>query len=94
MSRDIRLINQHDVAVIKSVEFSDDVALLVRMDRLNETRFEGFGFLNQLLPATFDRCSVLFDLINLRHQVHVAIVFAVVAHFFEGLWIDIPENVS
>lgn len=88
------LIDQDDVSVVKSVEFTNDVALLVWNDWSNESGFHALDFVEELAPSSFNTSSVLLDLVDLGDEVHVSAFLGVVADLLESLWINVSKDVS
>lgn len=89
-----RLVNQDTVSVVKTVELSYNMVLLVRDNWLHEARLDASGFLDELDPLGLDAGSLLLDLGDLRDKVHVPAVLAVAADLLESLWVDVSKDVS
>lgn len=70
------------------------MVFLVRDDWLDEAWLAALGFLEELGPSGFDAGSVLLDLVDFGDEVHVSGVLAVAGNLFEGLWVNVSEDVS
>jgi len=66
------LIHDYNITVINSIEFSNDMILLVRYNRGRDIWLNFLGLLNHLFPSILKEFTVLLDFSSVSNKVHTS----------------------